>query len=85
MSFDKYLYILLQKIRLGNYYRKHLWFRQFVRYGVTTTVIYWCGKAPLIWFFTNVLNVWFIFSSFIVGLIITLIGFVVEKLFVFKR
>ena len=84
-SIDDFLTQLLSVVKLDDYYEDHLWFRQFVRYGITTTVIYWLAKAPLIWFLTNKLNLWYILSSFIVGLIITIMGFVVEKFFVFKR
>lgn len=84
-KFDLLLIKFFRWFGLNKFYANNLWFRQFVRYGITTTVIYWFAKAPLIWILTEKFGIWYLGATFIIGLIITLIGFVVEKFYVFRR
>ena len=83
--FDTILLRALSIVRLDNLYLNNQGFRQFVRYGTSVTFIYWFAKAPLIWFATEVIGIHYVMSSFLIGLLITIAGFFVEKFFVFRR
>ena len=63
---------------LGNYYENHEWFRKFVKFGLTTVATFWLVKGPLIWLLTEVFGYWYVLSAFVVGLIVTVVGFVVN-------
>lgn len=63
---------------LGNYYQNHEWFRKLIKFGATTIVMFWFVKGPLIFLLTEVLGWWYILSAFLVGLIVTVVGFLVN-------
>ena len=80
--FDLLILQALSYVRLDHYYLEKKWFRQFVRYGIIQTIVFWIVKAPLIQLFSGVMG--WMFATFIVGVAITIVGFVIEKLYVFK-
>lgn len=75
---------------ISKYYIEHSWFQRLVKYGSSTLVVYWLVKAPLIAIFTAIMPELFFIPSylmgaFIAGLIVTLIGFVLSDLWIWRR
>lgn len=77
---------------LKNYYLQHGWFRRFTQFTVYTTGVYWFVRAPMIVVFTLVLPetfLWifpgYLLATFITGIIVTIIGFVINDKSVWKN
>lgn len=88
LNFDSLFYWLMAKLHLkiiADYYMKNGWFQRTAKFGVTTTIMYWFLKGPMIYAFTEWLHVWYILSAFLVGLILTLVGVVFNELWIYKR
>jgi putative flippase GtrA len=93
--FDKYLRKLMFYVpfigeKMVDKYDTVDWFNRFIKFGVSTTLIFWLVKGPLIWMFNSFIpNIGFIpdylFSTFIVGLILTIIGFVINEEWIWKQ
>ena len=83
--FDYVMIYLLQYVKLDKYYKEHPTFQRFAKYGVLTTITFWLAKAPMMWFFTDLLGVWYVLSGFIVGIIVTLLGFVYSEWGIWKK
>ena len=98
-SFDNILRRVLIEIPfLGepivDYYNKHKKFRRLVQFAVSTTIVFWLIKSPLILVFNGIIpNINlilfiipnYIVSTFIVGVIITLIGFLINEEWIWKH
>lgn len=90
VTFDSFVNWLCQKVPwigppLGNYYRRHTWFQRFIKFGLSTFVMFWLLKGPIIWLFTDVWGIWYVLSAFIGGLIVTVAGFVLNELWVWAK
>lgn len=99
LSFDWMFHSICQNLPLLGkpllkYYDKHGWFQRFAKFGVSTSILFWFVKGPLIWLFTGVipsLNLFlftvpsYLFASFIAGLLLTLIGFVLNEAWVWEE
>jgi len=70
---------------LEEYYVKHNWFKRFVKFGTMDLLIYWLLKAPLLIILTDWLGIWYALAAFIVGLIITVLGFSFSELWIWKK
>lgn len=98
LSFDYLFYYICSHIPvLGepvkNYYTDHAWFKRFAKFGSSTLVMYWLLKGPLLWVLTLTLpsvNLLlfvipsYVMAGFLAGLIVTVIGFVVNEVWVWK-
>jgi len=100
-TFDSLFCSLIVEIPLigkpiWNYYKNHGWFSRFVKFGIITTVIYWFIRAPMIWFFAEVVPITvtvpflfvipaYLFSAFLVGLILTVVSFVMSEGWIWKK
>ena len=80
--------------RFDGYYKTHTWFQRFIKFGVTTTLIYWVIKGPLIWVFTGLIpniNLFlfvvpsYLTAGFVVGLVVTLVGFALNEAWIWKQ
>ena len=99
LSFDKFVYWLCEKVPriglpIGNYYENHEWFQRFTKFGISTLVMFWLIKAPLISIFTILIpsiNLIFFFipsyliAAFLAGLIVTIGGFILNELWIWAR
>jgi len=89
LNFDELFMQLAVKIPyfgkgLSKYYIGSPKFQRFTKFALTTFLVYWLAKAPLIVFFTDYLHVWYALSAFIVGIIITVVGFVLNESWIWK-
>jgi len=90
LSFDSIFLKICRKVpllgsKVEAWYISVGWFRRFVKFSVTTFVIYWSIRAPMIIFFTEYLRLWYPISVFIVGIIMSLIGFAVSEGWIWKK
>ncbi len=98
-TFDKYVaktiaIIPLLGKRLAKEYLAKLWMQQLARFVLQTFVVFWLVKSPLIYMLTAMLPpislVLFVIPSyllaaFVAGVIVTLVGFIITKHWVFKK
>lgn len=89
-TFDDVFLWVCQKIpvvgaKIEKYYLEHGLFQRLIKYATSTSLIFWMFKGPLIWVLTDLLNVWYVLSAFVVGVIVTLICFVLGEFWVWKR
>jgi len=89
-SFDKIILKICDKIpffgkSLSNLYLKYSTLRRLAKFASTTFFVYWMAKAPLIWFFSEILGLWYILSAFIVGIIVTVIGFIFNEFWIWRK
>ena len=94
-SFDKLFKDTILKLPylgkpISQYYIKHDWFQRLTKYGFSTLIVYWLVKAPLIAIFTAIIPELFFIPSylmgaFVAGLIVTVIGFVLNDLWIWRR
>jgi len=99
LNFDSLFSKLALKIPLigkfmQNYYMNHATFRRFTKYAVSTFVIYWVVKGPLIWLLTLLLpsiNLFliivpdYVLSAFVVGVLVSLIGFLLSEGWIWRK
>lgn len=90
LTFDSVIQWLCRRLpfigpKVVNYYTCHAWFRRFVKFGLSTFVVFWVVKGPMIWVLTDVLGVWYLLSAFVAGVIVTIVGFVLSELWVWKK
>ena len=84
LTFDYIFLYICDKIPLlggtvANWYKTKSWFNRFTKFGVSTFIVYWGVRAPMMVGFTDVLGVHYVLSAFIVGIILSLIGFVISE------
>ena len=89
LSFDKLFHYICARLpyigpSVGKYYKKHHWFQRFAKFGVSTFIVFWLVKGPLIWLLTTI-GMWYILSAFISGLIVTVIGFIVNEVWIWSQ
>jgi len=70
--------------KIGEWYLNVGWFQRFIKFSTSTFIVYWLIRAPMIVFFTDVLGIWYVMSTFIVGLILSLIGFAISEGWIWK-
>jgi hypothetical protein len=79
---------------LWKYYVKHSWFSRTSKYIVTTAVLFWLVKSPMIWLlngFLPSLNLLvlvippYLLAAFFTGIIITVIGVVLNEIWIYRR
>jgi len=99
LSFDWALYNLALKLPyfgkpIAKYYMTHDWFRRFAKFAVSTFIMYWLLKGPLIWLLTQIMpsiNLLlfqvpsYVLGGFFAGIIVTVIGFVVNEVWVWSK
>lgn len=90
LSFDNFVYWLCEKVPrigppIGNYFKEHEWFQRFTKFGISTLLMFWLVKGPIIWLFTDVWGIWYVLSAFMGGLIVTIGGFILNELWVWAR
>jgi len=98
-SFDKIVHGITKQIPLigkplWKYYVKHGWFSRTAKFIVTTSILFWLVKSPLIWLlngFLPSLNLLlvvippYLLAAFFTGIIITVIGVVLNEIWIYRR
>lgn len=90
LTFDSVIQWLCRRLpligsKIENYYACHAWFRRFVKFGSSTFVVFWVVKGPMIWVLTDALGIWYVLSAFVAGVIVTVMGFILSELWVWKK
>lgn len=99
LSFDYLFHRLAVKVPLlgkpvSNYYLKHRWFQRFSKFAVSTFLMFWLVKGPLLWMLTLVLpsiNLVlieipdYVLGGFLSGIIVTVVGFFINEGWVWKK
>jgi putative flippase GtrA len=90
LTFDSVIQWLCQKLplagpKIGSYYTRHTWFQRFVKFVLSTFVVFWVVKGPIMWVLTDVLGVWYVLSAFAAGVIVTIMGFVLSEFWVWRK
>ena len=73
---------------LENFYVKQVMrrprFHRLAKFAVSTFIIFWVVKGPLIWMLTDVFGFWYVVSAFLGGIVVTLIGFALNEFWIWK-
>jgi len=81
---DKFFIRVLRVFLLDGFYQRTLWFREFCRFAFSTFIIFWLVRSPMTFIFTEIFHFHYLFSSFSSGVILSIIGFIVNKFVVFR-
>jgi hypothetical protein len=99
LTFDKIFHKITKYIpflgkHIWKYYVMHGWFSRTAKFIVTTTILFWFVKGPLISLFTSVfpaINLYilivpsYLLGAFVTGIIISIIGVVFNEVWIYKK
>jgi len=98
-TFDKIVHGITKQIPylgkpLWKYYVKHGWFSRTAKFIVTTSILFWVVKGPLISILNGFLppvNMLFIIvpsyllAAFFAGIIVTVMGVIFNEIWIYRR